>query len=636
MTRLPVTTRRLICLAFLALASLALAPASLAAAPKAQTLRVTQVGRLPFPERGYILDLPKGAALSHNRVHVSENGLGVGIFTLKALSASGLRYGAMLAIDASDSMAGGPEAAAIAAARTFVDKSGSGQEVGVLTFNGGVNVLHAPTSDLGALRSVLANQPTLRYGTHIFDGLNRALTELSDKKISAGSIILLSDGADVGSSATLAHTIARAQAQHVRIFTVGLRSGAFDGATLRTIAAQTGGSYAEAAAESQLSAIYASLGSRLASEYLLQYRSSAAPSSSVDVAITLDQVGAASSHYEAPKLSNLPPYHRPFIRTFLLSGWAFALLALIVIGLIAAAVRLLLHASRSRVVGRIRAFSTNPNADNAKAEDARREDWRKRALRTRASGSNAARGWIGKLDEQLEIGRVKVSSMTVIVVTIVATFFAIILLFAVSPIFALLGFGTPLVTRAWVHWKVKKIRDAFADQLPPNLQVLASGLRAGYTLLGALVATVDNASEPSKSELSRAVADERLGMPLEDAIRRVATRMASRDLEQVAMLAELLRTTGGNAAEVLDVIVATVRERADIRRLIRTLTTQGRLARWILTFLPIVTGLAFWALQPDIVGPMWRTTGGQIALLVAAVMVATGSLVIQRIVEIEV
>jgi tight adherence protein B len=243
---------------------------------------------------------------------------------------------------------------------------------------------------------------------------------------------------------------------------------------------------------------------------------------------------------------------------------------------------------------------------------------------------------MGRLEEQRDIGRISVSSKSIVLVTVVATFVAILVLSAISPIFALLGFGTPLITRSWVRWKVKKVRDAFADQLPPNLQVLASGLRAGYTILGALVATVENANEPSRSELGRAVSDERLGMPLEEAIRRVSVRMHSRDLEQVALLAELLRTTGGNAAEVLDVIVATVRERADIRRLVRTLTSQGRMARWILTALPIVTGLAFWALQPDIVGPMWQSSIGQFALLIAAVMVATGSFVIQRIVEIEV
>jgi tight adherence protein B len=187
-----------------------------------------------------------------------------------------------------------------------------------------------------------------------------------------------------------------------------------------------------------------------------------------------------------------------------------------------------------------------------------------------------------------------------------------------------------------VRRKVKKVREAFSDQLPPNLQVLAAGLRAGFTFVGAMVAMVEHAAEPSRSELSQALSDEQLGVPIETGIRRVADRMANRDLEQVALLSELLRTTGGNAAEVLDVIVLTVRERQDIRRLVRTLTTQGRMARWILTLLPIFAGLAFWAIQPDIVGPMWRSAGGQIALLIAAIMVALGSFSIQKIMDIEV
>jgi len=353
------------------------------------------------------------------------------------------------------------------------------------------------------------------------------------------------------------------------------------------------------------------------------------------VSVTLKGVGTGTSHYVAPTPSELPPYHRPFFRRLILSGWSLFLLALVVAALIAVAVRYSLDAARSRFVERIRMFSGD-TGEEEEAQAKSDEDWRRRATRARVSSSAAARGWIGRLDEQIDIGRIKVSSMSIIVVTACLTFLAVILLGTISIFFAVLGLGTPLLTRAWVRWKVRKVRDEFSDQLPPNLQVLTAGLRAGYTLLGAFVAMVDNANEPSKSEFNRVITDERLGIPLEEAIRRVSARMASRDLEQVAMLAELLRTTGGNAAEVLDVIVLTVRERHDIRRLVRTLTTQGRMARWILTALPIATGLAFWAVQPDIVGPMWRSTVGQFMLLVAAIMVATGSFVIQKIIEIEI
>jgi tight adherence protein B len=608
------------------------------AKPKATPLQITSVGRLPFPERGYVIDLPQGEAISANRVHISENGieLGRGEFTFAPLSASSVSSATMLAIDASDSMTGAPERGAIAAAKTFVAQRRGNQEVGLVAFNGSVNVIQAPTIDPGQLQKALANSPQLGYGTHLFDAVRRSLRTLAASKISAGSIVILSDGADLGSTNTLANVVAVAKAQHVRVFTVGLRSGAFDGATLKALAAQTGGSYAEASSANELAGIYSQLGSLLSREYLVTYRSLAAPSSTVDVAVSLDGVGGTTTQYKAPTLSELPPYHRPFFRRLILSGWSLLLLALAVAGLIAVAVRYTLDAARSRFVERIRLFSGDTSEDEADAKSRADEDWRRRATRARATSSAAARGWIGRLDEQIDIGRIRLSSMSIIVLTIAATVLVTIILGTISIFFAILGLGTPLVTRAWVRWKVRKVRDQFSDQLPPNLQVLTSGLRAGFTMLGAFVAMVENASEPSQSEFNRAITDERLGIPLEEAIRKVSVRMASRDLEQVAMLAELLRTTGGNAAEVLDVIVLTVRERHDIRRLVRTLTTQGRMARWILTALPIATGLAFWALQPDIVGPMWRSAIGQLLLLVAAIMVAAGSFAIQKIIEIEV
>ena len=122
-------------------------------------------------------------------------------------------------------------------------------------------------------------------------------------------------------------------------------------------------------------------------------------------------------------------------------------------------------------------------------------------------------------------------------------------------------------------------------------------------------------------------------MPPEDAIRKLARRMANRDIEQVALLAELQRTAGGNSAEILDTVVATIRERAEIRRLVRTLTAQGRMARWILTGLPVF--LAAVPLPPGPDDEFFTSSVGQ-ACYLAAAMVAAGSVLIQRIVDIDV
>ena len=602
------------------------------ATPAATAPVITPVGRLPFPERGYVVDLAQGAAISPRQVRVTENGLGVGNFTFQALSSSNVRFGTILAIDASDSMAGKPEAAALAAAQAFVAKRAANQEIGLVAFNSGVDVVQSPTANAGTLQKALAGQPTLRYGTHIYDTLETALTLLAKQKIAAGSIVLLSDGADVGSTSTLAKVVQRAAAQKVRIFTVGLRSGAFDGPALKAIAARTGAAYVEAGSTADLGKIYAALGSRLASEYLLEYRSAVPPKTQVQVAITIAGLGTANTSYAAPTPSQLPPFHRPLWRRFILSWVSLVIVALLVAWFVAFGLRNLLEASRSRVIERVRAFA----GEETQSAEKKREEWRRRAGRATASGSQYARGFLGRLEEQLDIGRIPLTATRVVFLTLLATVIAVFILVLVAPVFAIAGLATPLASRAIVKRRVRKVRDDFAEQLPPNLQVLAAALRAGHTLIGALVSTIEHADEPSKSELGRIISDERIGVPLEDAVRRVAARMASRDLEQVALLAELQRTTGGNAAEVLDVIVGTVRERADIRRLVQTLTAQGRMGRWILTALPIVTALSFWALQPDIVGGMWSSSGGQIALLIAAGMVTAGSMVIQRIIDIEV
>ena len=95
----------------------------------------------------------------------------------------------------------------------------------------------------------------------------------------------------------------------------------------------------------------------------------------------------------------------------------------------------------------------------------------------------------------------------------------------------------PLGVREWVKRKLARRRSQFAEQLPDTLQVISSALRSGHSFAGALAVVVETASEPMKSEMQRVVADEQLGVPLEQSLRSRRERMASRDLEQVGLVA---------------------------------------------------------------------------------------------------
>src|SRR6185503_1648535 len=227
-------------------------------------------------------------------------------------------------------------------------------------------------------------------------------------------------------------------------------------------------------------------------------------------------------------------------------------------------------------------------------------------------------GWWAQLERDLELARMTATPRQVVGMALVGAVVVVLFAFMISaPVFALLGLTTPLIARAAVRRKLKAIRDEFAEQFPASLQVLASALRAGHSFNGALGVVVENAHEPARSELARVLQDDRLGVMPEDAMRKLARRMANRDIEQVALLAELQRTAGGNSAEILDTVVGTIRERAEMRRLVRTLTAQGRMARWILTALPIGLTLFMWLIHPDIVTAFFKSGAGQVALFSA-------------------
>jgi tight adherence protein B len=134
----------------------------------------------------------------------------------------------------------------------------------------------------------------------------------------------------------------------------------------------------------------------------------------------------------------------------------------------------------------------------------------------------------------------------------------------------------------------------------------------------------------------RAIGDERLGVPLEDALGVSVRRMRSVDLEQVALVAALQRDAGGNMAEILGGVAEAVRERAELRRLVKTLTATGRFSAIIVTALPIVLLLAVSAISPGYARPLFHDPLGRTLLAIAAVSLTAGAIVTRRIARIDV
>jgi tight adherence protein B len=613
-----------------------------ASSATAAQLRLTPAKSGQFPERAFLLTTPTRSSLDARQVTVTENGSPVAGLTVAAASAvGGHHFGTVLMIETSASMQGSAIQTALAAARSFAAQRAPDQPLAVVEFDSSAREVLPLSTDKSAIARVLSTTPVLGSGTHIFSAVDTGLQILARANVTAGAIVLLSDGALTGrlsaqaSIQRKAQVISAANAQNVRVYAIGVHDSAFNAASLRGLAGAAGGTYNEVDSAG-LPALLRELGGELSNQYLIRYRSAAALGSSVHVAASVTgQPGVAVADYSAP---SLPPAISPRRAThqrtgFLQSTWA-AILACAACALLLGLAVVALLAPRRSVRRRVDRFVS------AAAPEPTRS-WTsvllERAFPDTKSAAQRGERW-ERLAQELELSRAGVSLEQAVALTALMTVVMSWLFVTAtgSPIAAVIGLLVPVCARIALTVTVERLRRSFDEQLPDNLQVISAAMRAGHTFVGALALVAEDAPEPSRRELRRVLADEALGVPLSDALDAVTKRMKSRDFEHVALVASLQRETGGNTAEVIDAVTETIRERLDLRRLVRTLTAQGRLAGVVVSVLPVVLLLAIALINPAYIHPLFHTAEGIVALAVAATMLTCGFLTIRKIVDIKV
>ena len=195
------------------------------------------------------------------------------------------------------------------------------------------------------------------------------------------------------------------------------------------------------------------------------------------------------------------------------------------------------------------------------------------------------------------------------------------------------GFALPAASE---RLKASRGTAAFEKQLPQLLSLVATSLRSGFGLPQALEAVARDAANPAAKELSRALAQVRIGSDLADALDEVATRMGTKSLHMTVMAIRIQRQVGGNLAETLDTTAHTLRERESLRGQVAALSAEGRLSAWILIGMPIAIFLYMTAVANDYVALLWTTTIGLLMLIGTCVLMVIGVFWMRKVVQIEV
>lgn len=197
----------------------------------------------------------------------------------------------------------------------------------------------------------------------------------------------------------------------------------------------------------------------------------------------------------------------------------------------------------------------------------------------------------------------------------------------------IIGYLSP---KLWLKRKIKLRMEKFNEGLPDMITTIVGSLRSGYSFSQALKTVAEECESPIKEEVTLMLKEMNYGIPMEEALYNLSGRMPSNDLEMLIQSVLIQRQVGGNLANVLDIIVKTIRDRNRIQRQVHTLTSQGRLSGKVIGFLPVGLGGMIFLINPEYINILFSNALGVAVISAGVISGVIGFVLIHKLTKIEV
>jgi tight adherence protein B len=555
----------------------------------------------------------------------------------------------VIAFDVSGSAAGDPLAAAQRAAIDLVETVVPlGVRVGLVPFASTTEVRVPITDDVSELTKAIAELEA-SGSTLLYDAILLSADLLATEE-GERSIVLFTDGGDNGSEATIDDAVEASVAADAPLINVALITDDQDPEVLARLADETEGRLLEVEEVGELDTAFAQVARSLTSQYVVRYRGQAI-GEELDLSIRVEHAGQSASLDAVlfnPRTSDevlgLPEptvAPRGSVGVFaspgvLFGGLGVGFLALLLLFGLLFVPRADRAASRTlrRGVTMVSRGDGRPHPGSGLAASAIG-----RAAVDLVSKAPRPEGYDERLQTDIDRAGWQLRASEFMTIRVVAALVGFALLWALSARLwmGILGAVAGAIGPALFLSSAKARRQAkFMKQLPDTLQLLAGTLKAGYGVLQAIDTVVKEVEDPTATEFQRALTEARLGLPLEDSLGDMAERIDSDDFRWVVVAMNIQRQVGGNLAELLETVAATLRGREQVRRQISALSAEGRLSAIILIALPFVLLGFLLVTNPGYLSPLFSNVIGLIMLATVFVLMVIGVIWIRKMIAIDV
>ena len=192
------------------------------------------------------------------------------------------------------------------------------------------------------------------------------------------------------------------------------------------------------------------------------------------------------------------------------------------------------------------------------------------------------------------------------------------------------GGGLPF----WLLSFLKKRREArFLDVFPDAVDVIVRGIKAGLPLLDNFKVIAADAEEPVRSEFRGIIETQTIGLPLGEACLKLYERMPVAEANFFGIVISVHQRAGGNLSEALGNLSRVLRDRKRMKAKIQAMSMEAKASATIIGALPIAVMALVYFTSPQYIELLWTTSMGHVMLAGSVLWMATGILVMRKMIN---
>ena len=196
------------------------------------------------------------------------------------------------------------------------------------------------------------------------------------------------------------------------------------------------------------------------------------------------------------------------------------------------------------------------------------------------------------------------------------------------------GFAGAIGFPRWViNFKIKRRQGKFLQEFANSIDVIVRGVKSGLPLNECLAIIARESPEPLTSEFREVVEQQRVGVPLGEALEKMTVRMPLAETRFFAIVIAIQQQAGGNLSEALGNLSGVLRDRKRMQMKVSALSAEAKASAGVLASLPIIVMLLVYITTPKYIAILWSTKSGQFMLMIAGFWMFCGIMVMRKMIN---